>query len=642
MLPSILSHKLKTRFHKIFQTLLRQQVIQIITLGITAIGVGAIANQMGLLEALELRAYDTVLRSQKQHGTDPRFLIVGVNETDLQTLQVSTPSDAHLAQALAILQRSQPRVIGLDFYRDIPQGNGQAELTKALQAENVIAIYRLTNQQGDRISAPPGVPPERSGFNDITEDVDGVIRRALLFAEEETAFALQIAFISLAKQGILPENAPNAPGILQLKQAIFQPVEPTSGAYRHADARGYQMFLNYRNPVLSHKVSLSDVLNHKVPASWIQNKIILIGNTALSSKDYFYTPYSPAQTESHKMSGVEIHGQIISQLLDVSEGKRQLVQTLPDRFELIWIVFWGLVSGIFAWQARQKPPWIVAQVGLTLAPPAIACWLLTQGIWLPIIAPMVQTMIVGGAVIGYRAQMLQRQNRMALMLLGQNTSPTVAQTLWENRHDLVESGKLTGQQAIATMLFSDLQGFSSISEHLTPKELMQWLNEYLGIMTEEIHRHQGIVNKFMGDGIFAVFGVPIVRSEDQQKEIATDAQNAVNAALAMAQQLEKLNQRWQQQKQGTVNMRIGIATGAVVVGSLGSRERSEYGIIGDTVNTASRLESCQKERQPNFCRILISGATHQYLTDASHLEYWGMLELKGKQQRVDVYHIPLQ
>jgi adenylate cyclase len=632
---------IKPVIQKVITKVLRQQIIPMTLLSMTAIGLVAAANQIGLLETLELRAYDTVIRTQKQQSSDSRFLIVGVNETDLKNLNVSTPNDEQLAQAISILQQAQPRVIGLDFYRDLPQGQGQVELTKALQAENVIAIYRLTNREGDRVLPPPGVPPERSGFNDITEDVDGVVRRVLLFAEEETAFALQIAFVYLAQQGILPESAPDEPGILKLKNAIFRPIEASSGAYRHADPRGHQILLNYRDPVISRKVSLSDVLNHQVPKSWIQNKIILIGNTALSSKDYFYTPYSPNQAESHKMSGVEIHGQAISQILDVSEGKRQLIHVLPDSIELIWIVFWGVVSGLFAWQTRQRPPWIVAQIGLTLSPSAIACLLLTQGIWIPIIAPMAQTLVVGGTVIGYRAQMLQRQNRMALTLLGQNTSPKVAQTLWENRHDLVESGQIMGQQAIATMLFADLQGFSSISEQLTPKELMQWLNEYLGVMTEEIHRHQGIVNKFMGDGIFAVFGVPIVRSEEHQKEIAEDAKNAVTAALAMSQKLEQLNQKWNEEKQGRVKMRIGIATGSVVVGSLGSRERSEYGIIGDTVNIASRLESCQKERHVDMCRILVSGNTYHYLNQVDHLEYWGMLELKGKQQRVDVYHIPI-
>jgi adenylate cyclase len=619
------------------QTLLRKPIVVCSSISIVTLGMLAIVERAGLLEPLELRAYDQMMRLRPARSPDDRILIVGVTESDLQQLKVATPSDRTIAQAIAQLQKSQPSVIGLDFYRDLPQGSGRPELLKQFQANNLLGIYRATDQSDDKIPPPPGLPPERLGFNDTSVDADGVVRRALFFAGEETSFALQATFMHLEKQGVTPQETPDQPGIMTLGKAVFTPIEATIGAYRKADTRGHQMLLNYRRAKVAPVVSLSQVLAGKVPSQLIQNRVVLIGNIAVSSKDYFYTPYSAAQTEQHQMSGVEVHGQIVSQILDASTGLRPLIGYWPDRLELLWITAWGIASGLLSWRAKQVPPWVFAQLGLAFLPLLLSWQLINQSIWVPTVAPVINILLTGAAVMGYRAQTLQRQNQMALTLLGQNTSPTVAKTLWENRHDLIESGQLVGQQATATMLFADLKGFSSIAEVLSPIELMRWLNEYLGIMTEEIHHYEGVVNKFIGDGIFAVFGVPIPRQSEQ--EIAQDADQAVQCAIGMAKRLEQLNQIWQERGLSPVQMRIGICTGSVIIGSLGSRDHIEYGIIGDAVNTASRLESCYKERQPTNCRILVTESTQRYLPQQFVVEDWGMLELKGKKQLVNVYRV---
>jgi adenylate cyclase len=643
-----------------FNSLLRNPVFPMLAMSIGIVSGTILAERAGLFESIELNAYDTLVRLQPARSTDPRLLIVGVTEADLYRLNASTPSDRTLADAISILQKSQPSVIGLDFYRDLPQGEGQALLKKAFQANNVLVIHRASDNSGERIPPPADIPPERVGFNDTSVDRDGVVRRALLFAGDETAFALQAAFMYLETRQIQPRETPGAPGIMTLGKSTFWPIDPTIGNYRHADTRGHQILLNYRNVNVAPRVTLTQLLNHSVSPDLIRDRVILIGNMAVSSKDYFYSPYSPDQIEQHQMSGVEVHGQVISQILDAAIGQRPLRQGWPDSLEVFWIAGWGLISAIWAWRARQVPPWAISHLLLSGLPLVMSFGALYYaGVWIPTITPAICAVISGGGVMGYRAQMLQRQNRMAMTLLGQNTSPKVAQTLWENRHSLVESGQLTGQQAIATMLFADLRGFSGISEILSPSDLMRWLNEYLGSMTEDIHANQGIVNKFIGDGIFAVFGVPIVRND--AAEIAQDAHHAVTCALAMARRLDQLNVIWEARGLDRVQMRIGICTGTVVVGSLGSRDRSEYGVIGDAVNTASRLESCHKERQTSDCRILISESTQEYLDqyfqspasnpkaipalmqslDLFNLEPWGMLELKGKQQRVNVYHLQL-
>jgi adenylate cyclase len=170
-----------------------------------------------------------------------------------------------------------------------------------------------------------------------------------------------------------------------------------------------------------------------------------------------------------------------------------------------------------------------------------------------------------------------------------------------------------------------------------PEQLLDWLNEYLSAMAEAIQAHHGIINKFTGDGLLAVFGVPIAR--DTPAAIAQDAQNSVHCALAMADRLDRLNRDRQRQGLPLLQMRVGIFTGPVVVGSLGGQTRMEYGIIGDSVNIASRLESFDKTRQPTPCRILIGHDTLLHLQDRFQVEDWGALTLKGRQTPVQVYRV---
>ncbi len=172
---------------------------------------------------------------------------------------------------------------------------------------------------------------------------------------------------------------------------------------------------------------------------------------------------------------------------------------------------------------------------------------------------------------------------------------------------------------------------------MPPEKLLEWLNEFLSEITQQVQLHHGIVNKFTGDGLMAVFGVPMSRNSTDA--IAVDAQQAVACALAMGNCLRELNQRWQNQGLPAVQMRVGIFTGPVVAGSLGGKERLEYGVIGDSVNIASRLESCEKDRQVDFCRILIARETLVHLQNRFQVEPWGLMSLKGKQQAIDVYRV---
>ncbi|MGH8760677.1 MAG: adenylate/guanylate cyclase domain-containing protein, partial [Burkholderiales bacterium] len=238
-------------------------------------------------------------------------------------------------------------------------------------------------------------------------------------------------------------------------------------------------------------------------------------------------------------------------------------------------------------------------------------------------------------------QAQEKEQRATLMqLFSKHVSPQVAESLWQQRGQFLDGGRPRSQKLTITAMFTDLQGFSTISEKQSPEVLMSWLNTYLEMMTTTVMEYGGVVDDFFGDGIKINFGVPIPR--EIEEEIRQDAINAVNCALAMEQRMKELNANAAGQGQQPLKMRIGINTGPVVAGSLGSTDRMKYTTLGDTVNTAARLESFSKELDLSHladspCRVLISESTLRCLGDQFRTERVGELALKGKAQTIATY-----
>lgn len=599
------------------------------------------SRRQGIFEQLELQIYDRLSRQQPVMPPDDRLVLVEITEEDLRTQSKWPFPDEIYAQALANLQAGNPSVIGLDVYRDFPVEPGYEALVEQLQKPNIIAIRNINTYEGT--PAPPAVNPEQIGFNDVSLDPDGVLRRSILYALGSDglvlpSFALNIAMIYLyEEEGIFPEASEVNPEYLQLGQTTFVPLAMDSGGYQKIDAEGYQTLFQYRDRVtIEPRLSFSDVLFGEFDKTLLKNKIVLIGSTAPSLKDSFVTPFTRGRN-GQPMNGVVGHGQVVSYILDVATGRRSQFSFWQGWQENLWILGWLSAGAVIGWVFRHP---LIIGGGLVLGIVGTweaGFWLLGNLVWIPVATPMVSFLGAMSLVIIYQSYQDFRQQQMVMTLLGQNASPAIANALWEERSSLLSSGHLTGSSLTATMLFLDVRGFSTISETMVPENLLIWLNELLEMVTHEVQSRNGIVNKFTGDGIIAIFGVPVPR--ETEAEIAQDAQACVAAAVAIAERLDQVNEAYKKQELPTIKLRIGIYTGAVVAGSLGGKDRMEYGVIGDSVNTASRLESCAKERQPVDCRILIARATRKYLGDRFAMESWGPMPLKGKAQVVDVFRV---
>jgi adenylate cyclase len=595
---------------------------------------------LGSLEWIELITYDWMVRHQPIRTADPRILVVGITEQDVQESGgILQFSDQIYASLLKKLLAGKPRAVGLDILRDHPVEPGHAAFVQQLQRSNrIIGVTKLGDDAQPVIAPPPALPLEQIGFSDVLVDRDNVIRRALLFGPREvTAFSLQLALRYLQDDGIEPEPSPHNPLYMRLGKTDFIPLQKSDGGYKNVDNRSYQILLDYRGGLQSiQMVSLGAVMKGQVPLARLQNRIILIGTVAESAKDFFSTPYSAGQIE-RRVPGVMIHAQMVSQFLDAASGARPQRWIWADAYENLWIFGWGILGGVLAWRLRQLL-FLLLLAPLSILGLYIACLLaFSLNGWVPLVPPGINFLIVMGGMVAYSAQQARRQQQTVMRLLGQSTSPEIAATLWQRREELLLNGRLPGQCLTATLLFTDLKGFSLIAERYAPELLLTWLNEYLDWMATHVQAQLGVVNKFTGDGIMAVFGVPIAHEEPA--EICQDARQAVDCAIAMADTLGVLNDRWQAQGLPKVQMRIGIFTGPVVVGSLGSKVRLEYGVIGDSVNIAARLESLDKDRQPCPCRILTAGQTREFLQGDYRLEPWGTLSLKGKIAQVEVFQI---
>lgn len=596
----------------------------------------------GHLEGLELKAYDwfTLMKPQ---GSNPekRIAILGIFEEDIREIGQWPISDAVLAESLAILSGYDPVIIGLDLFRDIPVPPGR-EALNALLSKNrdIIGVMKF-----GRNGVPP--PPVLAGtdqiaFNDILVDRDGIVRRALLFMDDgqkvfpSLAVMLSIHYLH-SKEGITPEPDEENPENIRLGNTTIHPFEKNDGSYVEADARGYQFLINnWRTgfPIFS----LSQLLSGGMDQDSLKDKIVLIGVMAESVKDLFFTPQTGGFHKNGPIPGVMLHAMIVDQLLGFALDGGAPMDSLDDWQEKLMIVFLGLLGGITGLRTRSTPSFFLGLAGGLLLLFGVCYAAFLRNCWIPMLpSAMTWTLSLAG-LTAYMVSREKRQRTVLMELFTKHVSSDVAEDIWRKRDQFLENGRPRSQELTVTVLFSDLKGYTTISEKLSPPALVRWLNVYLDAMTTVIMEHKGVVDDFVGDGIKANFGVPLARVTEEA--IHEDAVLAAKCALEMEKELHRLNSVWRDKGMPEVGMRIGICTGPVVAGSVGSSQRMKYTTVGDTVNTAARLEQFDKSlARESPCRILISESTARSLGDGFYTEEVGELHLKGKDKKIVAYRL---
>ena len=626
-------------------------------------------------ELAELRTYDWRLTHTARPATARKDIaIIEIDEYSLRSLQPNAgrwpwPRAVH-SMLIDYLARAPAKVIaydvvfsdadtrrGFDFGGSDVSGaeSDQALADSVKAAGNVILIADASyDAEVENLALPdtgypldvPGIyelrgvlPPFKRladaasglGHNRFVLDPDGPLRHTMPFVRTHHRVVPSLGVsAALRVAGVRPQDVRLDGTLLQYGDRVM----PLS--WRHVKASdGVVSFLwgpiNFRGPALLDDLrsrtyptySFFDLLyseeqilgkqTPKIDPAIFRDKIVFVGVTAAGLFDVFETPFS-----NGKMPGVQIHAAVADDILsnrfirEASRGVR--IATVTGAAIAIGLI----ATALPAWWAAAATAMFVA--GLSW----IATRLFGDGYWLNLSQPVLASSVALFGGVAYQYFVEGREKRKMKKLFGQYVSKDVYEQLVANP----ALARLGGQRREMTVLFSDIRGFTTVSERGQPEEIVGMLNEYFTRMVDLVFTHKGTLDKFVGDMVMALFGAPL---DDPHH-----ADHAVEAALDMIAALAVLNARWKAEGRPELDIGIGINTGPMIAGNIGSEAIMSYTVIGDAVNLGSRLESLNKQYGT---RIIISDATRERLSRPYRLRPLGDVVVKGKTRPVAIFEV---
>jgi adenylate cyclase len=401
------------------------------TVGLTSLVVaGAIVGlrQLGFFEQAELQKYDELLRMRPGKALDQRVVVIGIGEKDIQTRQEYPVKDDTLAELLTKLEQYEPRVIGVDIGRDVPQGSAKgrkAMLAEIKKNDRVIMACVLSSSKDAGVPAPAETPVDQIASADFPIDRDSTVRRAALISapaenrmklgqtqpcndtkNEVPSLAFATAINYLADLKIEPQVAADKQSI-RLGAATLQRLPNSMGGYVNADAPDFQVLLNYRgskNAVQT--IELGDVLSGHVDPTLLKDKLVLIGYTSPIAHDMLKTPYLETEPGLREMYGINIHAQVASQLLGAAMDGQKPLMAWSDGMEGLYILLWTLAGGAIAFYCRKVLLLVLVAGGSFALCWGLAYGLMMQGVWIPLV-PASWALISGIVAVGT----IDRMNR---------------------------------------------------------------------------------------------------------------------------------------------------------------------------------------------------------------------------------------
>ena len=458
------------------------------------------------------------------------------------------------------------------------------------------------------------------GFININPDPDGTLRHALLVVR----YRDQDFFPSLPLQAIREYEKIRDQDIkVFISENGLERIE--FGRHLIERCRDGTALINYVGPYGAYAhYSMSDVISGVVPPETFKGKIVLMGATAIGIGDLRNTPF---QNSGTPYMGVEVHANIIDNLLHSGEtGRGFLTRSFREEaIDVGFILLFGLAFGF--WFSRVKPLYSTISLVLTLA--AFSGFVYSsfshRGQWLSFVIPAGTLAANYAAITSFRMVFEEREKRKIRKTFSQYLSPGVIALIEKDPRKYIRPG---GETKELTVMFSDIRDFTTLSEGLTADELVHLLNEYLGAMTDTLFRNLGTLDKYIGDAIMAFWGSPYPQEDH--------ASSACKCALEMVRGLEQLNKKWQEEGRRQIAIGVGLNTGSVNVGNMGSSKRLAWTVMGDNVNLASRLEGLT--RLYNVKIVIGEGTWRQVEKDFLCREL-DRIRVKGKLQPVNIYEL---
>jgi len=581
---------------------------------------GLFSNIITPIERLEYAMQDSFTRLRGAEEVSGDIVIIAIDDYSFQWNGLRWPwSRSYYAEIVEQIKQGGGQVIGVDLYlteADSKQPENDAVFAAALgqgpAAVTVIQISKTGGEGYDTESISLPLPIYRDVFDglgttEVKRDEDAIVRSVLAYNTYQGKLYPHWAFeVARLYLGVDPPNF-NVNPVQFNGQAI--PLDSNSKFLPIYFAGPAGTYPTYSAADVHDGVTLE-----QTPDAF-RGKIVLIGATSIALQDIYPTPFSA----TNATSGVEIVANTLDTILN---GK--FMTYAPPWMALLAIFITAGIAYIIT--LSKRPSLIVTLLGVSLAVYLLAAFLLfsSQRYILPTIAPLL--MLFLGVILPTLEQAVsqEQEKRRVRGLFSRFISPEMVDQMMQTQ-DLNSLNK----RADLTIIFTDIRGFTTLSEKLTPEGVVALLNPYLEAMSQVIHKHGGTVDKYEGDAIVAFFGEPVPYQDH--------AVRALNASLDMRTALTELKEKWAQEgRPSQIEMGVGINSGEVFVGMLGSEQRINYTVIGDNANLAARLQDLTKTYA---WPILISESTYQQVKDEFETELADSVIVKGKTKPVNVYKV---
>jgi adenylate cyclase len=570
-----------------------RRLLQLWAVGLVSSLLVTAASALGYLEAWQARGLDLLLRL-KPRDPPHTVVVVAIDDSAFDALERRQPIPRdYLARVIRGVQRSGAVAIGLDITLATPTTPQEdAALARAILEFSDGGVSRVVVAGNlDTGSGPLGAPALGRavilGSPRVPVDDDGLIRR--------------VAPLVPSRDGLQPALAVALAARLAGRDA-------TSFIGRRVDELWP---INYVGPAGTFTTLKADLLAAIAdPAADVaadnvlRGRVALIGGTFDESRDFYQTPHG-------LMPGVEVHANVLHMLLT-----HRFIRPSNWAIGLGVNILVVLVAGLVLLAMRPLPGTAACVAGaIVIGVPASYLAFAGGGYWIDFLLPVLAT-----CVMGFGTEALAR--RRVRDSFGRYLSRELLARVID------DAPSLRGERREVSILFSDLRGYTTLSEGMTPEAIAAHLNEYFDAMTKAIFAHHGMINDFVGDAVMAVFGAPVADPDH--------GLHAVQSAAAMERALADLNVRWATRGLPVLQMGIGIHTGVVFAGNVGGHDRIKYTVIGDPVNVASRVEGLNKELGTT---ILITAGTLASLGARAQVKDRGPMHVKGRVEEVRVYEV---